>query len=91
MKKLTWDKLPSEIQNRMLKYQEEQGNTRNPDVFKERIDSHQNKGGFSWKDTVEGYDFWLEILIEENFKKFYERYSKKNLSMLIDDVINKLK
>lgn len=91
MKKLTWDKLPPEIKNRMLEYQEEQGNSRNPDVFKELLDSHQNKGGFSWQGTVEGYGFWLEVLIEENFKKFYERYPKKDLSMLINDVINKLK
>ena len=91
MKKLTWDKLPSEIQNRMLKYQEEQGNSRNPEIFKKIISSDKNHGAFDWKHTKEGFNFWVEVLIEENFKKFYERCPKKDLSILIDNVINKLK
>ena len=88
---ITWDELPIEIQYKILDYQEKQGNPRNPNIFRDDIEAGSIDGGFTWRDTEEGHNFWLEVLMEENFKKFYERYPKKDLSMLINDVINKLK
>ena len=88
---ITWDELPIEIQYKILDYQEKQGNPRNPNIFRDDIEAGSIDGGFTWRDTEEGHNFCLEVLMEENFKKFYERYPKKDLSMLINDVINKLK
>lgn len=91
MKKLTWDDLPIEIQNRMLNCQEEQGNPRNSDVFKKCVEIDSKEGGFNWFRSEEGASFWADVLSYQKIEIFYERYPKKDLSMLIDDVINKFK
>lgn len=71
-----WDKLPEEIQEKMLYYQEEQGNTRNPGVFKSSIIKSAAGGGFSWSKTKEGSNFWTNILDCSDFDEFFKRYPK---------------
>ena len=68
--------LPVEIQQRMLDEQERQGNTRNEKVFVERMYAPKSQGGFTWAQSVEGTDFWTEILLKGNFTGFYEKYPK---------------
>jgi len=74
---ITWDDLPVEIQNRILECQEEQGHLKNPDVFKKEIGAGLTKKGFVWKHTVEGSDFWFDILHLGMFNVFYEKISQK--------------
>jgi|SRR5690554_6120698 len=74
---LTYDKLPVEIQERMLLEQEKQGNKRNPDIFRKRFHAAAEHEGFDWNKTEDGSDFWLDILTEGYFDCFFERYPKK--------------
>jgi hypothetical protein len=68
-----FDKLPKEIQERMLECQIEQGNLRNADVFIKEILSTADQGGFYWRDTMEGWDFWAKVLIENNQDLFFKQ------------------
>lgn len=81
-KELTYDELPVEIQERMLLEQEEQGNERNPDVFRGYLQAGENFGGFIWDETNEGFNFWSSILTEGNFDAFFKRYPKKEEELL---------
>lgn len=70
---------PPEIVEKMLYYQEKQGNERNVTVFEENnIRSFAFKG-FSWKNTKEGDDFWQNIICRKNFDLFFEKYPKLNV------------
>lgn len=88
---IIWNDLPLEIQNRMLEHQEKQGHLKNPDVFKKEIGAGLTKKGFVWEHTIEGVDFWFDILHHGKFNIFYDLYPKKNVSERIDEVLNKLK
>ena len=73
---MKWNDLPVEIQERMLECQVEQGNLRNPEVFKENITNTSKKGGFNWCDTKEGGGFWSTILSADIIDHFYTKYPK---------------
>ena len=88
---ITWNDLPLEIQNRMLEHQEKQGYLKNPDVFKKETGAGLTKKGFVWGHTIEGHDFWFDILHHGKFNIFYKIYPKKDVSEKIDEVLNKLK
>ena len=68
--------LPIEIQQRMLDEQERQGNPRYANVFERDITAVLSEGGFSWEDSMEGFNFWKEIIWNRNFAIFYEKYPK---------------
>jgi hypothetical protein len=68
--------LPVEIQQRMLDEQVRQGNKRDAEVFANGIYSPKREGGFSWAESVEGYDFWEKIIVSGNFADFYAKYPK---------------
>lgn len=70
-----FDKLPIEIQEKMLERQVEQGNKRNPEVFRVLITTGAEKGGFSWSFTPENYYFWYMILIKGIIEYFSTIYS----------------
>ena len=71
---MKWNDLPVEIQERMLECQEEQGNTRDPKVFKDDIFANRATGGFNWIEANEGEAFWIPIISEENIYHFYTKY-----------------
>ena len=73
-----FDKLPKEIQERMLECQVEQGNPRDADVFRECLDQEETYGGFDWGKSKEGWLFWEEILDKHKHKIFFEKYPKKS-------------
>ena len=75
---ITWKELPVEIQDKMLEHQVAQGNKRDFKVFINNIASNIRKGGFYWTDSVEGEDFWIEIINDENISHFYTLYPKQN-------------
>jgi len=66
--------LPVEIQERMLDEQVRQGNPRNAEVFENNIIANHRLGAFNWGKSVEGYDFWEEIIQHGNLAVFYEKY-----------------
>lgn len=65
-----FDELPKEIQNRMLDCQVEQGNERNPDVFRRWIEEVLR--GFDWNATPEEYNVWYQALVKNNYAPFFE-------------------
>lgn len=64
-----------------------------PEVFENKIDASQNEGGFDWNKTEQKSDFWISVLRENNFEKFYEEFPKKpNIeASMIDDINNFLR
>jgi len=68
--------LPVEIQERMLDEQVRQGNPRNAEVFEKNITALPLEGGFLWGSSVEGSDFWAEIIHNGDFVDFYKKYPK---------------
>lgn len=76
MSQIKWENLPSEIRHKMLDYQEQQGNTRNPEVFIKKIYSTKEEGGFDWVKTLEQESFWHNILINGKIESFFEKYPK---------------
>ena len=71
---------PKEIIARMLDCQVEQGNKRDVTVFEKYKDSAKTEGGFDWDKTKEKDDFWVEVIIKENFYAFFENYHKQEVS-----------
>lgn len=69
---------PPEIVEKMLEYQERQGNQRNIKVFEKDRWSLHASGGFSWIDTDEGFNFWDKVILCKKFDIFFERYPKDN-------------
>jgi hypothetical protein len=63
---------PKEVVKLMLKRQKEQSGKKDLNVFKNDI-----YDGFTWRETNEGANFWLEVLSYKNFDLFFEKYPKK--------------
>jgi len=79
---ITYDKLPIEIQERMLLEQEKQGYGRNPEVFRKYLQADAEHRGFDWSKTDDGYEFWFSILTWGAFDRFFVRYPKKEEELL---------
>ena len=62
---------PQEIVEKMLFYQEKQGNERNVEVFE-----NYKADGFLWRNTPEGVEFWRDVISKKKFHVFYKRYPK---------------
>lgn len=80
----SWNELREEIQNRMLECQEEQGNPRNPNIFKNNMSLDKSQGAFNWEDTKEGFHYWRDGFLRKNLT------FKKDLSDRIKEIIQKL-
>ena len=72
---MKWENLTKEIQDKMLEYQVQQGNPRNPVVFINNIKASRPQEGFTWHRTPEGQHFWDNI-ISGNISRFYKKYPK---------------
>ena len=75
---ITWNKLPVEIQKRMLDEQERQGNKRDPKPFRIEVCEDKLNGGMNWCETNEGDNFWISVLTKD-FNHFYTEYPKEKL------------
>ena len=67
---------PIEVVKRMLECQIDQGNKEDVTIFQNHLFLDSMLGGFSWDATIEGYNFWHKILIEQDFDIFFDRYPK---------------
>ena len=63
---------PIEVVQKMVERHIEQDGNANIE-FKDKFDV---LGYFTWKDTIEGVDFWSEVIDYKNFDLFFERYPK---------------
>ena len=67
---------PEEIVEKMLYYQEQQGNKRDVSVFEERKARGKYNGGFDWNETPDGHLFWETVIKHRNFDLFFEKCPK---------------
>ena len=73
---------PVEIVEKMLEYQFKQRHVRDVKVFEK-----SKTNGFIWADTPEGHCFWYDVINNENFDRFFEKYPKQAYPkvMLVSD------
>ena len=78
---------PIEVVEKMLQKQYKQVNKKDITVFQTYKCSDKQNGGFRWEDTIEGHEFWSDVIRKENFDIFFERYPKvsKNVYIFGDD------
>ena len=67
---------PREIVDKMLEYQVKQGNPRDISVFESIPNAEICFGGFTWRDTIEGVNWWSEVIDNKNFNVFFKKYPK---------------
>ena len=58
----TIQSLPTEIKQKILKYQVKHGNKPDLKVFEMNPTAKSWSGGFSWSSTKEGFEYWDNIL-----------------------------
>lgn len=68
---------PKEIIEKMLEEQELQGNSRDITVFENDIIASFSGRGFSWSNSEDGIDFWIEVIRRKNFEFFFKKYPKQ--------------
>lgn len=73
------ENFPPEIVEKMLYYQEKQGNKRDVSVFENLKSSGEE--GFMWCLTEEGDDFWTDVIDDCNFDVFFAKYPKSQLEI----------
>ena len=67
---------PKEIVDKMLEYQVKQGNEKDVSVFEIILDADRYFGGFTWRDTIEGSNWWSKVIDDRNFGTFFGKYPK---------------
>jgi hypothetical protein len=81
------ENFPIEVVEKMLEKQYKQVNKKDITVFQEYNRSDIQRGGFRWENTIEGYEFWNDVIYYKKFDRFFERYPKlsKNVYIYGDD------
>ena len=59
--------VPIDIVERMLYYQQREGNTPNVKVFQRNRCADRWQGGFCWDNTEEGPIAWMRALVDETY------------------------
>lgn len=72
-----------EVVEKMIEEQVKQGNQPNIEVFQNNNTMNAVYGGFDWDKTDDGVEFWSEVIVNDNFDLFFERYPKKNNTNLV--------
>lgn len=80
---------PIEVVEKMLQKQYKQYGKKDISVFQNNRDSDIR--GFVWEKTIEGHNFWNNVIRHKNFDIFFERYPKlsKNVYIYGDDKLYK--
>lgn len=81
------ENFPIEVVEKMLQNQYKQVNKIDITVFQKYKRSDIQSGGFRWEDTIEGHNFWNDVIYYKKFDVFFERYPKlpKNVYIYGDD------
>lgn len=74
---------PIEVVEKMIEEQVKQGNCPNVEIFQNDSSACAGDGGFSWAETEDGTEFWIEVLDGGNFDLFFKKYPKKNKPNLV--------
>ena len=70
---------PVEIVEKMLSYQEKQGNARNVEIFEDYSSRNRINGGFDWESTDEGIMFWCNVIAKEKFELFFDKFPNNEI------------
>jgi hypothetical protein len=77
---------PIEVVEKMIEEQVRQGCQPDVEAFQQYPSAGVSDNGFNWSDSKDGNDFWEEVIGEDNFDLFFEKYPKKaNLVCIVGD------
>lgn len=82
------ENFPIEVVEKMLQNQYKQLNKIDIAIFQNSKISDAQHGGFQWDTTIEGSEFWFEVIRKKRFNVFFERYAKSNEVCIRGDVNN---
>jgi hypothetical protein len=74
---------PIEVVEKMIEEQVRQGCQPDVEAFQQYPSAGVRDNGFNWSDSKDGNDFWEEVIGEDNFDLFFEKYPKKNKANLV--------
>lgn len=66
--------IPDFVVEEMLNQQQIQGNKRDVTVFENDMFIGRRGGGFTWRETVQGQEFWRRVLREDDFHLFLSHF-----------------
>lgn len=75
---------PIEVVRKMVEEQVRQGNKADVSIFQECAHKVKKSGGFEWKETEYGFDFWNMVIIGKEFDAFFEKYPKQETTEMQD-------
>jgi hypothetical protein len=79
---------PIEVVQKMVDCQVEQGNKADVTVFQKSRCEMKEDNGFSWNETAEGFSFWSNIVDYKEFNIFFEKYPKRELEGVNEQISN---
>ena len=65
---------PIQVVEKMLERQVQQGNIENVTIFQHSVTADKSQGGFTWSDTAENQLFWIAVIDERKFDRFFQKY-----------------
>lgn len=65
---------PIEVVHVMCERQLEQTGKVDPSVFALGKSASTNEGGFHWGSTIEGHEFWCNVIQDKDWNAFYDRF-----------------
>lgn len=65
---------PIEVVHVMCERQLEQTGKVNPSVFTVDKQASCHEGGFHWESTLEGHEFWRNVIMDKDWSMFYDRF-----------------
>lgn len=71
------ENFPIEVVEKMIEQQVKQGRADDVGVFQIKPTANHFGGGFTWKDTEEGEDFWRRVIVGKDFKAFFNKYPRE--------------
>lgn len=74
---------PKEVVDKILYYQVQQGNEKDLLVFEKNSRVFKYTGGFSWDETEEGAYFWVDVIGNKNFDKFFVLFPKQSTPYIV--------
>jgi hypothetical protein len=77
------ENFPIEVVEKMLQKQYKQVNKMDITVFQKNNLSDIQHGGFRWEDTIEGHNFWNDVIHYKKFDRFFGRYPKLSNNVYI--------
>jgi hypothetical protein len=72
------ENFPIEVVEKMLEKQYKQVNKKDVSVFQDYKCSDTQRGGFHWENTIEGHEFWSDVIRGKKFDLFFKRYPRRH-------------